>query len=489
MPPYEPPRERFTPPREVIGTPIGAKGNKRKQPAKRPAKQLKLVIKEEPPELDLTQPAPPASPTEDPLLLAGPPERSGTKPVFIRSTATPQAAPSLPATSSPWEGSQMSTAIGYIGNDTSDTSMDAQPREDDVLFPMGEWSDSDGGEDAFDQSGEYTGKFTTVRVPTKADPPTSITKDRQDAWGRPVSPFPYPNRRTSRWSSPIEPSSPSAVVEHDLPGLDDDNLDQMNIGDLSSADNRPALDELADTNLASDTVHPGAVEASSPFNLPVTDDMSTPFAQSRLITSAVPSMFNFADMSSTPANAVPRFSMVRPTVPVKDVDTGYEQPSPDTVTKPLAETVYEEEQSVAEEEEEEEQLIDRELSHGLYDDAPAYSFQLPETPTPAWDTSLRQRAPQASTSFAKGSSVEIHDDESEGSDEDDDELDQGVIKITSEDPMAAARAAAILKLVRSRAPSVVHPLTSLPASLRLRAQDTCQEDTFAFHTRFPGPRL
>lgn len=474
IPPYEPPQERFTSPREVIGTPIGAKGNKRKPSAKRPAKQLKLVIKEEPPELDLSQPAPPASPTEDPLLLAGPREKSGATPRLSWSPATPQAKAPPPAgtsspwegsplsidlapqsegtpqvapipvgaTSSPWEGSKTYTTIGYVGNDTSDTSMDAQPREDDIIFPVGEWSDSeDGTEEAFNQSGEYTGKFTTVRVPTKADPPSSITKERQDAWGRPVSPFPYPSRRTSRWSSPAEPSSPSAHVERDLPGLDDSNLDQMN---LDTSPQPPAHEEKAQTNPA---VNTAPVEASSPFNMTLGSQMSTPFAQARLITSTVPSMFDFAGLSSTPAAPVPRFSTIHRTIPDRDTNMSDDQPSPSIVGNPVTEMGYQRQQSVAEEEEEEEQFIDRELSHGLFDDAPKYSFKLPETPTPAWDTSIRQRAPQASSSFSHASSVEEVPEDSEGSEEDDGELDLGVIKITSEDPMAAARAAAILKLV------------------------------------------
>lgn len=476
MPPYEPPQERFTPPREVMGSPIGAKGNKRKPAAKRPGKQLKLVIKEEPPELDLSQPAPPASPTEDPLLLAGPSERSGAKPRLARSPATPevvalpptntsspwegsplsitlaprsevtpQAAPALGATSSPWDGSQMSTTIGYVGNDTSDTSMDAQPREDDIIFPMGEWSDSEDGAEAYDQSGEYTGNFTTVRVPTKADPPTSVTKERQDAWGRPVSPFPYPSRRTSRWSSPAEPSSPSAPGGHDLPGLDDDNLDQMN---LDTTPERSAHEEQLQSNPAP---HAALLEASSPFNMALGSQVSASFAQTRLITSAVPSMFNFADISSTPAAPVPRFSTIHRAIPDRDTEMSDDQTSPTAVMKPGAEMNYQRQQSVTEEEEEEEeQFIDRELSHGLFDEAPKYSFPLPETPTPAWDTSMRQRAPQASASFSQASSAEDIPDDSEGSEEDDGELDLGIIKITSEDPMAAARAAAILKLVSYR---------------------------------------
>jgi hypothetical protein len=51
------------------------------------------------------------------------------------------------------------------------------------------WSSSDGGGSS-EQEGEYTGKFRVLQVPTKADPPTSGTRERAEQWGRPISPFP-----------------------------------------------------------------------------------------------------------------------------------------------------------------------------------------------------------------------------------------------------------------------------------------------------------
>ena len=51
------------------------------------------------------------------------------------------------------------------------------------------WSSSDGGGNS-EQEGEYTGKFRVMQVPIKADPPTSGTRERAEQWGRPISPFP-----------------------------------------------------------------------------------------------------------------------------------------------------------------------------------------------------------------------------------------------------------------------------------------------------------
>jgi hypothetical protein len=419
MPPYEPPKERFTPPREVLGTPIGGKATKKKASSKRSGKQLKLVVKEEPPELDLTQPPPPASPTEDPLYLAGSPPQS-------LPTFPSRVSPSLPLSSSPWSNDEVPVMIGYVGTDTSDTSFGQGARDDDIVFPAGEWSDSDDGAGDFNQSGEFTGKFTTIRVPTKVDPPTSVTKDRQDAWGRPVSPFPYPNRRNSRWSSPLEPvSSPSqAAVVNELPGLDDDNLDQMNIDDPTSppplADDHPAP---KDPNSSLQAVHP------TPGNvLPSQQSAETP-APSRLIPSVVPSMFNFMEIT-------PLLELQTQETPAVegDLDNNSRSQALAALPAPAEDPVPEltKQKSVAEEEEEE-QLVDRELSQGLFNEVSMYRLPLPETPAAAYEEPLDTHA-----------AVFDESEESDG----DEPLDLGVIKISSEDPMAAARAAAILKLVR-----------------------------------------
>ena len=78
--PYEPPTDVFTPPREVFLSPV-AKSSKRKMVAsassfKSAKGKSKLTIvtavKQELPDIDLTLPMPPPSPSDDPLLLSGP---------------------------------------------------------------------------------------------------------------------------------------------------------------------------------------------------------------------------------------------------------------------------------------------------------------------------------------------------------------------------------------------------------------------------------
>ena len=80
----------------------------------------------------------------------------------------------------------------------------------------GAWDDVDSGEDEdeFDQTGEYTGRFKVLTVPTKADPPSSCTRSRQDAWGNPSSPYPGSGEGGGgrRRSLPSSSSPPKALA-------------------------------------------------------------------------------------------------------------------------------------------------------------------------------------------------------------------------------------------------------------------------------------
>ncbi|KAJ3003176.1 hypothetical protein NUW54_g5436 [Trametes sanguinea] len=82
------------------------------------------------------------------------------------------------------------------------------------------WQDQDSDADEsddFDQTGEYTGKFKVLTVPTKADPPSSCTRSRQDAWGHPISPFPGSGSRRvvlARARSPVSAPKSPKVSRH-----------------------------------------------------------------------------------------------------------------------------------------------------------------------------------------------------------------------------------------------------------------------------------
>ncbi|KAI0938863.1 hypothetical protein AcV5_000449 [Taiwanofungus camphoratus] len=214
LPLYEPPSERFTPPREVLYTPPAAstapkvsKSSRRKSTHKitKRNKKLTLLIKKEPPDIDLSLPPPPASPTDDPLLLSGPPRRAKPRQSLVStySRDTPPMSSMSPIHRQGMEDAHPLPLSGDAPSPDFNMSDDLPPLPafnlENVVDAMGSdaWSDSD-EDDGFDHSGEYTGKFKVLTVPTKADPPSSCTRHRMDAWGRPISPFPGHVRRQKR---------------------------------------------------------------------------------------------------------------------------------------------------------------------------------------------------------------------------------------------------------------------------------------------------
>ncbi|KAG5653559.1 hypothetical protein H0H81_012248 [Sphagnurus paluster] len=222
IPAYEPPSDVFTPPRVVILTPsIVSKSSKRKSTKRATANELRVVVKKEPPNIDLSLPMPPPSPSDDPLLLSGPIEPPSSTPVRPRQRQlrevgvatsplpqpTPRAhtLPPLPPSSSPIHDDGVFDWHRLRAQEEStDLSMDVDgpapifdfglPGSSDV---GGGWTDSEDEQDKHNTvessevgEGEYTGRFRMVRVRTKLDPPSSATRERMEEWGRPITPFP-----------------------------------------------------------------------------------------------------------------------------------------------------------------------------------------------------------------------------------------------------------------------------------------------------------
>lgn len=344
------PTLKSTPPREVILTPRATPKPVKRKASSRP-KRTSTKVKPEPPEIDLSKVRPP-SPSEDPLLLAGttsPPWRARFTPAFSSSPASPDPPISFAARLS-------GARLGAFSS--PDTGAHVLPTFDAprTVETSEAWSDSD--DDGFNLTGEYTGKFKILKVPTKADPPS---KERIASWGRPVSPFPY--------SAIMERSLPLSEAEEEAGGHEG-ILDAMMPCDDLDLDVWEAATEPPSSD----------VEPSSP--LLVSED-------------------EFADLDDD--------------FPVFDVD------AESTQVRPLVEPghdVAESDQTILEEQEEEAQ-IDRELSVPVDD---------------GHDTRFKPSQPV--DSMEDGSSEE--EDDVEGED---------IIKITSEDPKAAARAAAILRMV------------------------------------------
>ncbi|KIK80207.1 hypothetical protein PAXRUDRAFT_15917 [Paxillus rubicundulus Ve08.2h10] len=195
-PAYEPPHERFTPPREVEVTPSAldtprAPISSMYMTPLRAKRTCRDGVKREPPEINLSRALRPPSPTDDPLLLSDGQRSTQSPPVRTRVTPALSSSPSDPQFDDPSRSFAAWLSGGRVNDFGSTHSVDTLPVFD-VAHPIDEtddgWSDS---EDEFNLTGEYTGKFTMLTVPTKADPPTSEARERMEAWGRPVSPFPY----------------------------------------------------------------------------------------------------------------------------------------------------------------------------------------------------------------------------------------------------------------------------------------------------------
>lgn len=237
IPPYEPPPERYTPPREIVVSPTSTSEKKptgkrtvtKKRNSTKSERPLPhMRIKTEPPEVDLS-PAPPASPGDDPILLIGPPQTSkekhsaeqGNTSKIIdiemdlelpeherRAPLQPNGAlagPSYTRSSSSippaFDFSNLNDDAGeanatWTDDTTSDMHFDNLVQENiDACQTSDDWSDSDSDHEQDTEGltigkGDFTGKFMAYFSPIKMDPPTSQTRERMEEWGRPISPHP-----------------------------------------------------------------------------------------------------------------------------------------------------------------------------------------------------------------------------------------------------------------------------------------------------------
>jgi len=177
---------------------------------------------------------------------------------------------------------------------TSD-SMTPDPPEEQPEEPVWQegpsgWTESSDNEGpAFDQEGEYTGKFISYVVPTKPDPPTTIQRERQEAWGRPISPFPYPTNRKSRWSSPLTPAETQeeeeSQIETQEPEKRTGKQPEFDVADLTTTPHDAEGEKLfgSDQNTTAEET---------------TDSSNAAAVRQALVPTAVQPMFNFDGLSS-----------------------------------------------------------------------------------------------------------------------------------------------------------------------------------------------
>jgi hypothetical protein len=229
-------------------TPSISKSSKRKTNTKKStAKGRKILkvdipvpsVKKELPDIDLSAPMPPPSPSDDPLLLSGPilpPSSTPTrlykdrqhKEIGVITSASltqPLRRPMRPfvttASSSPLDTVEGIQPLHWARHTDPDSSTDLSMMDMDEgvadisRFPLfdlnfdlppssdaGGCNDSDEDDHALRGSchaedrevvegeGEYTGKWRMITLRTKLDPPSSATRQRMEEWGRPITPYP-----------------------------------------------------------------------------------------------------------------------------------------------------------------------------------------------------------------------------------------------------------------------------------------------------------
>ena len=409
----------------IRSSPRVSKSSKRK-------KILKLVIKKEPPEIDLSRPPPP-SPTDDPLLLHGR-LRPPRPPIPTHARDTPQIGSSPDKPASPLSRSALDFPLPGIPSDVEDNEDPSVPEQPVFNFAgAGDdpWSSSNEGPS--EQEGDFTGKFRVVSVPTKADPPTSGTRERIKQWGRPLSPFPR------NVGTILEDDTHSDVEENsdvDLPVAQplfssqqkgDDHVPETprDTGQQESeahqertADNEHSATDMnvsADNSAHESRVTPPIATADAPCDQgdaegtqgsPQEDVVVEDESQNENVTAeerretvpevhAVPTLLD--DLNSTPIH----------------LDTSQNE--------------------LVGEEQTDEVFVEHVLSEEL---RPSIS---PQPETPGLEAAFEERIE------ADEPMHEATDTDSEG--DNSDESDLSVVKIVSDDPWAAARAAAILKQV------------------------------------------
>lgn len=447
IPPYEPPAERFTPPREVFrSSPRVSKSSKRK-------KVLKITIKKEPPEIDLSR-LPPPSPTDDPLLLYGR-QPLPRPPVPINARQTPLLESTPPGKQlSPLNRCALDFPLPGIPSDVDDNE-DANLVEQPVFnfAENGEdsWSSSDSG--SSEQEGDYTGKFRDLHIPTKVDPPTSATRERIEQWGRPRSPFPHKG-------SPIP---------EDVEDKDDDEANDL---DLSLEQPRFLLEGDGDGHVlgALEDAQEDAQELEIEARQEQTEDTGISATEPIVLSKEraydnhviAPSRVEAMHLDQDHNDETPESFGESPSYPIEDVEVDIEHgdermgqngnlpaqerdkliaefhPVVTQQENPVLTEIFDvnndsgDESELIGEEQADEEVVDRTLSD---DPLPVSSPQQCPSEPQLLEERIEVDEPM----------VEIMDEEPEG--DSSDESDLSVVKIVSDDPWAAARAAAILKQV------------------------------------------
>jgi hypothetical protein len=268
--------------------------------------------------------------------------------------------------------------------------------DDDATLRDGRYADGE----QVEGEGEYTGKWRMLTVRTKLDPPSSATRERMEEWGRPITPFP---KRIAKLDLLEEEEH---MFKHREEATDDE--EEKEVREMSI----PLDDEEQD---AAKDLGP------RPFDFDV----------------------SFEDIHELPTPEVVPQEEPQDTL----LDASFDQHGDNPATK-LHPEIYADSEDDQEEREVRQMSVEFEDGEDENESASIPPLQpVLSLAAPAVDESMEDPGVISQELGAFAAAEEAADGDSSDEVESDFE-DVGLVKITSTDPKAAARAAAILKQVR-----------------------------------------
>ncbi|KAF9472981.1 hypothetical protein BDN70DRAFT_886372 [Pholiota conissans] len=502
IPPYEPPTDVFTPPREVFLSPTTAVSKSAKRKTKPPSTASKTkgrkstalrltttpapVKLEIPNDIDLLAPMPPPSPSDDPLLLSGPSEpawessplrahvrrRSSARDIAAMAAAPPETIGEVPeddevlppSSPEPPLDSEDMRVVGAFNWDapgsmdsTDDSMMHIDPADADVepvvLFGFGEdeggddggWSDSDTGMEGGangkgkekgmggvgdiveEGEGEYTGRWRTMLVRTKMDPPSSATRQRQDQWGHPISPYPkIKGKKLTFFGKADEDLQEEEQLLEEEDEEDEKEKEDPREAEAAAEKEIETVEEEVqeETEKEEEEVHEQEHKIEDEYAEEESEEIQE---EAEVLRMSVEPEEHF-DTSLNEEHE-------------EDEESVAEQLSSNVLPELPPDT-----ESVDEDEDLAEELEVREMSIEIDEEEDYTKLDLSKFTTPAPPVRIlsSQESPVANVEVEAEVEAEA---EAEGDDDDTsiDDDEPGFVKITSSDPRAAARAAAILK--------------------------------------------
>ena len=467
IPPYEPPPDIFTPPRQVFINPPATSTvrSSRRKAGPKNKKPLKIVIKQEMPDIDLTLPMPPPSPSDDPLLLVGTREA----PMEVERFPTP---PRRHASAQAESSDRLPAFVTKVEDEVTTSPLQPAVTDDETesspfpsaaqFFPPSD----DEYDEEFSHIDTVAASIQTHNLddtgPSPAQPSPQF--DRPD-WER--EPLQFAIVATpAQESGAEEVGSPSASVAVHSPGpIASDQDWRQEVSQTNALPNPPEPEEVEDDtpllHAPQPTSSPPRQEwgqqssqlegRSSPAREPTTRDeeplprLSAPTFSHRWDFSGL------TDVERSP-RPTPPSHQYQETLRI-DYLTTPDQPHDDAGPAPFSPPAAVRSSPASDQDWDREEL--EEVSQVEAIVSPIQAFKADETGyllshavefSPLhfddWDKSFKSSTPYPRRPHAE---VDVEEEDSDS----DTEFDTSLVKISSVDPRAAARAAAILKQVRS----------------------------------------